>query len=600
MKKLILVTGVAVLALAAVTSAAFTTNLTVGSRGADVTALQNWLITNNFSISAGATGYFGSQTKAALAAYQTSVGLPAFGFFGPLTQAKLNGGTVATAPSSAVCPAGYTCTVTPGTTPVVSAPGVVSTPGVAGTLAFSLWTTPSGVTAYKGQAYDIAGYKLQAGASDMAVTNLSFDFDYRFWLYASTITVKDETGQVVGQVNNLNASNFTELTVGSDYRVSVPVSGLVVKATQSKYLTLNATFLAVTDRTSVTTMSVIQSQVRSVDGTGVTDTETVNSSNSGVRTFSYQSTNIGQIVLTSDTSSPISQVVQVSTVAQTQNVPLAIYDIKSQNQPATLQTLTIGLSISSTTGSGVITLPVGSLLSNLQLVVGGLTYSASSLSSSSATFTNLSIPLAADVYVPMKITATLAANTNSVYNNTNITTTLASPAGISAIDGTYNTITPNIVTLTSNAQSFTASGVSVASLVATTPVVTQNASASTTASFSFVYSLTAGNNPIYVSATSTTAFGSTTTGTVGVISLISFRDSDNTNDLANGYFYIAPGQTKTFTIALQSKGSVGAVAGTYSITTLNYGTGYSAGSITGTSTLNASSIGNTLITNLSY
>jgi hypothetical protein len=62
----------------------FTTALSVGSRGAAVTALQERL-----SISP-ATGYFGNLTKAAVAAYQTSNGLAAVGQVGPATRAKLN------------------------------------------------------------------------------------------------------------------------------------------------------------------------------------------------------------------------------------------------------------------------------------------------------------------------------------------------------------------------------------------------------------------------------------------------------------------------------------------------------------------------------
>ncbi len=72
-------------------SATFTRDLTIGSTGADVTALQNWLISKGFSIPAGATGYFGAQTAAALAAYQASVGIsPAAGYFGPITRAKVS------------------------------------------------------------------------------------------------------------------------------------------------------------------------------------------------------------------------------------------------------------------------------------------------------------------------------------------------------------------------------------------------------------------------------------------------------------------------------------------------------------------------------
>jgi len=580
MKKVILVTGVAVLALASVAAAyTFSANLTVGSQGADVVALQQALINAGQNIPAGATGYFGSQTKAAVKSFQTAKGLPSTGFVGPLTRGVLNGSAALAPVSSVPAPVGQ------GT----SAPVGITTSGVAGTLAASLWTTPSGVTAYKGQSYQIAGYKIQASASDMSVTSLSFDFDSRFWLYASSITVTDETGAVVGSVSNLNASNFTELTVGSDYRINVPVSNLVVKATQSKYLTLGATFLGVTDRASGT-LNVIQAQVRSVDGTGVTDTETVGSA----RSFSFQGTNVGQLVVTNDPSSPAIQTVQVSTAAQTQNVPLAIYDIKSQNQPGTLQSLTIGLSISSST------LPIGSLFSNVQIKAAGLTYSASLLSATSATFTNLSIPLAADVYTPVSISATLAQDTNNNYDNTYVTTSLNSSVGISAIDATYNTIPTSNVTLTSNAQTFSASGVTASGLAYNPGSVTPNQGASSTEQFTFAYSLTAGNNPIYVSKTYSTAVTATTTtgagktNTASVVSNLSFRDSDSTND-GPGYFYIAPGQTKTFTVTNSVSAMPGTVGGTYSITGLNYGTtSYGTGG-----SLTASTIANALYATLS-
>ncbi len=71
----------------------FTSNLTIGNTGADVVALQNYLIKNGFAINSGdetVTGYFGALTKAAVMLYQTSIGQPATGFVGPLTRATLN------------------------------------------------------------------------------------------------------------------------------------------------------------------------------------------------------------------------------------------------------------------------------------------------------------------------------------------------------------------------------------------------------------------------------------------------------------------------------------------------------------------------------
>lgn len=65
--------------------------LTIGSQGANVTALQNALIAAGQSIPAGATGYFGSQTQAALAAWQAANGVsPAVGYYGPITKAAMD------------------------------------------------------------------------------------------------------------------------------------------------------------------------------------------------------------------------------------------------------------------------------------------------------------------------------------------------------------------------------------------------------------------------------------------------------------------------------------------------------------------------------
>ena len=120
------------------------------------------------------------------------------------------------------CPAGYKCTL--------NLDGGITTPGIGGTLFVSLNQTPSNVTVYQGQSYDVAAYNVRAGASDMAIQNISLDFNVRLWLYARTITIKDDSGYIVGQSDNLSASNFTELIVGSQYRLNIPVSSYTVSA----------------------------------------------------------------------------------------------------------------------------------------------------------------------------------------------------------------------------------------------------------------------------------------------------------------------------------------------------------------------------------
>ena len=94
----------------------FGSNLSVGMRGASVTALQQALLNNGLSIPAGATGYFGAQTRAAVVAYQEKYASEILspggfsrgtGFVGPATRAKLNTcSSSITVTTGGVCKAG--------------------------------------------------------------------------------------------------------------------------------------------------------------------------------------------------------------------------------------------------------------------------------------------------------------------------------------------------------------------------------------------------------------------------------------------------------------------------------------------------------------
>lgn len=80
--------------------------ITLGAKGDDVSALQTFLEGKGFLVmpQGVAKGYFGQLTKKALAAYQTSVGLPAVGIFGPLTKAKVEGALAVKASTSSASP----------------------------------------------------------------------------------------------------------------------------------------------------------------------------------------------------------------------------------------------------------------------------------------------------------------------------------------------------------------------------------------------------------------------------------------------------------------------------------------------------------------
>ncbi len=98
MKKHLIISAFGLLAFATVAGAqsyTFSADLYLGSQGNDVAALQTFLIGKGYaipSVTSGATakGYFGNQTKQALAAFQNSVGITPNGYFGPITRSWIN------------------------------------------------------------------------------------------------------------------------------------------------------------------------------------------------------------------------------------------------------------------------------------------------------------------------------------------------------------------------------------------------------------------------------------------------------------------------------------------------------------------------------
>lgn len=68
-----------------------TSQLDLGSRGAQVSSLQEFLATNPYIYPEGLiTGYYGSLTGGAVSQFQASYNLPAVGRVGPLTMGKIN------------------------------------------------------------------------------------------------------------------------------------------------------------------------------------------------------------------------------------------------------------------------------------------------------------------------------------------------------------------------------------------------------------------------------------------------------------------------------------------------------------------------------
>lgn len=182
----------------------FGTDLKLGMRGADVTALQNVV-----GISP-ATGYFGPLTLAKVKTYQSNNGIsPVSGYVGPVTRAKLNG-------------SGGAVVIPGGTTPV--------TPAIGTGLSVSSAVQPTASLAPQSAArVPFTKVNLTAGTDgDITVNNITVE---RTGLGAdavfSGIVLLDENGIQIGDAKTLNSNH--QAFVGSAF---------TIKAGQTRTLTI--------------------------------------------------------------------------------------------------------------------------------------------------------------------------------------------------------------------------------------------------------------------------------------------------------------------------------------------------------------------------
>jgi peptidoglycan hydrolase-like protein with peptidoglycan-binding domain len=154
---------------------------------------------------------------------------------------------------------------------------------------------------------------------------------------------------------------------------------------------------------------------------------------------SCTTTSTGGIVASLDPSSPQTSTVQISSTSITPNIPLAVFDLKSQGAPSTLQSLKVGMPTMSPNLKGS---QPGTLFTNIFIKAGGQSYAETSMVGDTITFSNISIPLPADVSVPIAVYVSVAQNTNNFYDGSNVSVNLPLN-GIVALDSNYNNVPVN-------------------------------------------------------------------------------------------------------------------------------------------------------------
>lgn len=585
-------------------------NLTVGSTGTQVTCLQGSLIAAGYSLPAGATGYFGMQTKAAVKMWQAAVGLPNTGFFGPMSRAAFNlstgstGGSVSTVPGCLPgamfsSTTGQACTTTTSTVPGCSAgamfssttgqacgSGTVTTGTLTGSGRLTNVTSLGGTTTdiHEGDAVTaVVGVSADATGGDVVIQRVDGTVDL------TTSTGSSNPSKYFSEISLwLNGTKIASMDAASGDKTSgtriwtYRFSGLngVIKAGTTGNLYVKVTPVSTVDTSEdgqQFTVSLLANSVRAAGADGISDTYVATAINTtGVKVSS--ATN-GTLTVSEAGDNPKASQVAVGS-STTSGVKLLSFNMKAKNQSVKVTDLKVSLNTSDNNLSDVI--------SNLSLMQGSTVISTKSVSTGSngtVVFSNVNQSIAKDQTQNYTLVADIRGDSAYADGVTVVASTTILGWDVSDANGT--TISPSAA-VAGNTVTLTAVGISVAKGTPTATVTSASFSGGLdTANYSIPFTVTAGDTDMYVAGAAQNSsgnvankvtYGTTTTSTQGATTQptasISVADTV-TGDSAGVYYKVLANTSRTFTLNVALTASSSGVTAGYAgiqINSIAYGT----------------------------
>jgi len=533
-------------------SATFSTDLTMGSKGADVTALQNWLISKGFTIAAGATGYFGAQTQSAVAKWQTSAGIsPAAGYFGPISRAKANAS------------AGTTGTTGTGTTGLAGT-GRLTNVGSLGDVTSDLDEGDS--------ATQVVGVSADATDGDVQIQRLDVQFDIassggsaNLNKYIGTVAVYLD-GKKLGSMDAADGDK-------SSREWTMRFTGLngVIKSGNTGEIYVKVTpvsSIGADEDGDVVTVTLGTDSLRAVGSDGISETYVT----SFAETFNVSSLTNGTLTVSEGSDNPKASQIAVGS-STTTGVTLLTFSMKAKNQDIAVEDLVASFGTSNNDIADVISnvkLMKGStVLKSKTVTVGG---NSGGIYYGTATFSNLGQTIAQDETAEYSIVADLKGDSAYADGTTLIASTTTAGWDVSDADGA--TVTPSAA-VTGNTMTLTATGISVAKGTFTTSKADGLTGKGDIATFTMPFTVTAGDEAVFISGvaakgTSGTGirYGTTTTSTSGAtgepVASFAAEGTVTGDDTATGTYYKVNANTSrvfTLTVALTATTTGATTAG---------------------------------------
>ncbi len=579
----------------------FTGSLTIGSTGAEVTCLQTALIAGGYSIPAGATGYFGTQTQAAVSAWQAAnMVSPTAGYFGPISQAKwalvMTGGVVypagCTSYSGYSTTTGLSCAATVGTWPAGCTSNIGYSPTTGAKCDGSTTGGTTGLAGSDGTISDIntlsqysneevgegesdvkvLGFEVEASNDgDIALKSINLTFDStgstgsdHFDDYVDSVSVWMGSTKI----GSADAADFNEDSSGI-YSKTITLSSGTIRAddTESFYVSVDAVSNLDSGDITGDSWTVAVNSIRYIDGSGVTTTEEsaiptdIDWATAGdgmaMSFVTFSASADTELKISTDSDSPEAGIVMVDDSDNTDGVSLLKGKLELEGtSDANIDAFPVTLTTSGATDLDEIT-------GSLTLIIDGEEYtesvSTSAATAATITFDNMNFDLSAGDTVDFEIKADINDIETGYFEAGDMLKADVSSTNRSAMDveneegDQLSDSTEKSGTATGEYQEFRTSGISVELVDAKATATDSTTAGADVGTFEITFNVTAVGDNVYlatiVSNGYTYVVDDSGVATTGGLSAVVVNNDDT--DLSTSYnWFIEEGQTEEITLTV--------------------------------------------------
>ena len=543
----------------------FTRALNVGTSGADVKCLQDYLTPTYFMNAGGSTGTFGPVTAAAVSAWQAANGIsPAAGYFGPVSQAKYSS-------RMAVTP-----TPTPDTDDSDDSDDDSS-------------SDLSGEASLFNMEIDgAADDTIEEGAEDAELAVATFEFSdgdamiTRMDVSVNTAIVGTDAWDVLDEVAlfvdgdevaRLDASDKDEYT--NEAAGTLRFSGLDIVAMEDEEveITIAATLQGSIDSADQGAFTVEVENVRFIDGTDVTSTEDAGQDFGVTEAFTIENAGTDdELIVKTSTSDVDGTTFEVEDDSRSDWYNVFTFDLDTDDSVNDIELTTVVVTVNTAATS-----TYAGLVDDAELVIDGTTIS-SVVVTGTATTAILTFDVDGDVTINAgdRVAAELMLKFKSLAAGDEGATVQGSvtsaQADLIVAEGADDLATTQLSgAATGDVHTLRTAGVDVEAGTVSAVVTAGDSAGDDYATYKIALEVTAFNQDVYISTNHATsvakaiedATGVAVTGTTTVV-------IESTGDEVSGAFEITEGSTETITITVTFDALTAGSAARLNLNTLTF------------------------------